>query len=182
MKVHGFVLLALLPLAACGPKHAAAPKAQAPKAASAPPPAPSTPSAPLPGLAVIRDLYKPSLTPMPDAPGHDAFFIPDVARGLRARSHPGREGALDFDYRYGAQTVQVSEVVVTAANTLEGERVTARFNNIGKPYEVDYDLMETRDGWRIADVSAPAQQGDAAWDLRQMLKLPPMDSAAPSRP
>ncbi len=171
-------------LAACGPRHASAPKATPPPpAASARPPAPPpTPTGPLPGLAVIRDLYKPALAPVPDRPAKDEFFTPDLARGLKAHSHPGRAGAITFDYRYGAETLQVSEVTVTAANTLEGERVTARFDNIGKPYQIDYDLLETRDGWRIADVSAPAQQGDGPWDLRQMFKLPPIDSAPPARP
>ncbi len=164
---------------ACGPKPA--PKAPAPAAKPAPPP-PAPPSGPLPGLAVIHDLYLPSLTPIPDSPSKDPFFAEDLARALKAHSHPGRDGALDFDYRYGAQTLDVSEVVVTAVNTLEGERATARFNNIGKPYEVNYDLMETRDGWRIADVSAPAQQGAAAWDLRVTFKLPPIDSAPARRP
>jgi len=186
VKRVGFVLLALLTLAACGPKPA--PKAQGPSGApatateDAPAAAPPAPSGPLPGLAVIRDLYKPSLTPVPDRVSQDPFFTEDLARALKAHSHPGRDGALDFDYRYGAATLDVSEVVVTAVNTLEGERATARFNNIGKPYQVNYDLMETRDGWRIADVSAPAQQGEAGWDLRARFKLPPIDSEPDRRP
>jgi hypothetical protein len=180
VKRVALALFALLPLVACGPKTAS--KAPASAAQPAAKPAAPPPSAPLPGLAVIHDLYKPSLTPMPDRVSDDPFFAEDLARALKARSHPGRDGALDFDYRYGAQTVDVSEVTVTAVNTLEGERVTARFNNIGKPYEVDYDLVETRDGWRIADVSAPAQQGDPAWDLRQRFKLPAIDSEPDRRP
>ena len=180
VKRVAIALLALLPLMACGPK----PASKAPPSAAKPAaPAPSAESsAPLPGLAVINDLYKPSLTPVPDRVSEDPFFTEDLARALKAHSHPGRDGALDFDYRYGAQTLDVSEVVVTAVNTLEGERATARFNNIGKPYEVNYDLMETRDGWRIADVSAPAQQGGGAWDLRAMFKLPPIDSEPDGKP
>jgi hypothetical protein len=183
VKRFGFVLLVLLPLSACGPKHASGAKAPAARAASsAQPAAPQGPAAPLPGLAVVRDLYKPGTAPIPDAPGKDPFFTPDLARALKAHSYPGRPGAIDFDYRYGAQTLEVSEVTVTAANTLDGERVAARFDNIGKAYEIDYDLLETRDGWRIADVSAPAQQGDGPWDLRQMFKLPAADTAPTARP
>jgi hypothetical protein len=187
VKPAHFAALALLPFAACGPKHAAPPKvppaqtaAQPPGAAS--PTSPPKPAQPLPGLGVIRELYKPSLTPFPDNPANDPFFTEELARALKRDSHPGEVGAIDFDYRYGAQDVQVSEVTVTAVNTADGERATARFDNIGKPYVVNYDLTLTRQGWRIADVSAPAQQGDTPWDLRQMLKLPPPDSEPPRRP
>ena len=183
VKPVSFVVLAALvlaPLAACGPKHAAAPKAApAPPIPPAPPPKPAQP---LPGLAVIRELYKPVRTPFPTNPARDPFFTQEVARAMKRDSHPGRVGAIDFDYRYGAQQVQVNEVTVTAVNTLDGERATARFLNIGKPYEVNYDLTLTRDGWRIANVFAPPQQGDQTWDLRRMLKLPAPDSEPPQRP
>jgi hypothetical protein len=174
------VLLALLPLVACGPKHPAAPKVPAKPAAPAP--GPPRPTGPLPGLDLLRDLYKPTAAPFPDSPAKDPFFTEEVARAIKRDSHRGRVGAMDFDYRYGAQEVQVREVTVTAVNTLDGERATARFVNQGKPYEVHYDLTLTRQGWRIANVYAPPQQGDTAWDLRQMLKLPPPDSEPPRQP
>ena len=105
-----------------------------------------------------------------------------MARALKTDSHPDAVGAVDFDYRYGAQDVQIAKLQLTAINTLDGERVIARFDNFQKPYEVDYDLVLTREGWRIAEVSAPAQQGDQAWSLRAMLKLPSPDSEPPRKP
>jgi len=172
-----FVAL-LAALSACGPKRPAPPPPQ-PAAAQAPAPQPRVD---LPGLPVVRSLYAPEAAPFPAKPDHDPFFTPELARALKKDSHPDEVGAVDFDYRYGAQDVQISNLGMAAINTLDGERVIARFNNFQKPYEVDYDLVLTREGWRIADVSAPAQQGDQAWSLRAMLKLPSPDSEPPHRP
>jgi hypothetical protein len=163
-------------LAACGPKRPSAPKSPP---AAAPAPALSTN---LPGLTVIRALYVPQAAPFPNKPAKDPFFTLEMARALKADSHRDRVGAIDFDYRYGAQEVELSNLQLGALNTLDGERVVARFDNAQKPFEVDYDLVLTREGWRIADVSAPAQQGDQAWSLRAMLKLPSPDSEPPQRP
>lgn len=171
-------LFALAILSACGPKHPATPTSPPPKPAA---PAPQ-PRLDLPGLPIVRALYAPQVAPFPDKPEHDPFFTPELARALKKDSHPDEVGAVDFDYRYDAQDVQMSDLQLIAVNTLDGERVIARFNNFRKPYEVDYDLVLTRDGWRIADVSAPAQQGDQAWSLRAMLKLPPPDSEPPRKP
>ncbi len=71
--------------------------------------------------------------------------------------------------------MQITNLQINAANTADGERAVAKFDNIGKPYEVDYDLMLTRQGWRIANISAPAQNGDQAWNLRATLKLGPAE-------
>ncbi len=185
VKVYPVLFALVVGLAACGPKRAPPPRPQPPGAAPATAPAPAP--APklrtdLPGLAVIHDLYAPALTPFPEKPAQDPFFTTEVARALKAHSHPGRVGAIDFDYRYGAQDVQLTNLQLAAVNTLDGERVVARFDNAGKPYEVDYDLVLTRDGWRISDVSAPPQQGDMSWGLRALLKLPPPDSEPPRRP
>ena len=184
MKRVSIALAALLALAACGPKKkSAAPPAPSKPAAQAPARAPGAPSGPLPGLALLRDFYKPTATPYPDSPAKDPFFTEDLARAIKKdTSKKGEVGAIDFDYRYGAQDLQITEVEVSANNTLDGEQATARFNNMGKPYEVDYRLTLTRAGWRIEDISAPAQQGDTAWDLRTMLKLPPPGSEAPHPP
>ena len=180
MKAVPFLVALLACLAACGPKRPVAPPSPPqPASDQAPVPAPRTD---LPGVGLIRALYAPSITPFPDKPAKDPFFTLDLAKALKADSHPGEVGAIDFDYRYGAQDVQLSNLQIAAINTLDGERVVARFENAEKPYEVDYDLVLTRDGWRISDISAPAQQGDQAWSLRAMLKLPSPDSEPPRRP
>jgi hypothetical protein len=180
VKVFLPVLALLATLTACSPKRPAPP--------ASPPPRPSAqasspqPRTDLPGLAVVRALYAPKLTPFPDKPDHDPFFTAELAGALKKDSHPDEVGAVDFDYRYDAQDVQITDLQLTAVNTLDGERVAARFDNFQKPYEVDYDLVLTRDGWRVSDVSAPAQQGDQPWSLRAMLKLPSPDSEPPRRP
>lgn len=180
MKVLPFLVALLACLAACGPQRRPAPKTP-PASASDRPQVPA-PRTDLPGVGLIQALYAPSLTPFPEKPATDPFFTVELAKALKRDSHPGEVGAIDFDYRYGAQDVQLSNLHISAINTLDGERVVARFENAEKPYEVDYDLVLTRDGWRIADVSAPAQQGDEAWSLRAMLKLPSPDSEPPRKP
>ncbi|HVY33713.1 MAG TPA: hypothetical protein VG960_04755 [Caulobacteraceae bacterium] len=180
MKTAPSLIALLACLAACGPERPPAPKSPTAPVGDQPPvPAPRTD---LPGVGLVQALYAPSVMPFPDKPAKDPFFTLDLAKAMKRDSHPGEVGAIDFDYRYGAQDVQLSNLRITAINTLDGERVVARFENAEKPFEVDYDLVLTRDGWRIADVSAPAQQGDEAWSLRAMLKLPSPDSAPPRKP
>jgi hypothetical protein len=171
-------IAALLILAACGPKGAPAPPPSAPQVSAAPPaPAqPAAPSAPQdaaldPAAAVVRAVYAAAAAPIPDGPGRDPLFTPDLAGALMAHSHPGEPGALDMDYRYGARYVQVAQLAIGPAfATPTGARVTVRFDNIGMHFEIDYDLVQTPLGWRITDVSAPAQHGDGPWSLRAMLE------------
>jgi hypothetical protein len=172
--------LALLAvLSACGPKGPAPPASRGPPAAQAP----AGPSGQdLPGLAVIRAFYAPEAAPFPNSPDRNPYFTPELARALKRDRRAHGAGAADFDYRQGAQGARIADLRLTAVNTLDGERVVARFDHGHEPDEVDYDLVLTREGWRIADISAPAQEGGQAWSLRARLKLPAPDSEPPRRP
>lgn len=108
------------------------------------------------------------------------LFARDLAAAYRKDTGtPGDVGAIDFDWRYGAQDLQVTGLKVEPARLPPGQAamadralVRASFRNIGKPGEVFYRLCRRPDGaWRIADVYS--KDSPDAWDLRQMLKLDP---------
>jgi hypothetical protein len=108
------------------------------------------------------------------------IFARDLERAYRNDiSHPGEVGEIDFDWRYGAQDFQITELKIEAARLKPGAmpmadrgEVRATFKNFGKPYEVLYRVCRAQSGaWRIADVSS--NSGDDRWDLRQLLKLDP---------
>ncbi len=118
-------------------------------------------------LDLVRSLYR-TEAPPPDA---SAYFSRDLARAYRKDTgHPGEVGAIDFDWRYGAQDTEIGNLEFF---NMEGPRtatIRARFRNFGKPGEVVYDLCHAQRGWRISDVHMAA--GADSWDLRKMLKLP----------
>jgi hypothetical protein len=108
----------------------------------------------------------------------ERIFAADLAEAYgRDTGRPGEVGAIDFDWRYGAQDFKISSlkvlelpeppVIVGAPHVYW---VAARFKNFGKPIEVDYRVCRNAAGaWRIADVKS--DEADR-WDLRDILKLP----------
>jgi hypothetical protein len=128
-----------------------------------------------PPAALVRRLYAHKLLP-----DHvDRQFAHDLARAYhRDTSHPGEVGAIDFDWRYGAQDFQITDLAIVRVPRPAGQppkvdlaRVNVSFRNFGKPGLVTYRLCRSPvRGWRIADVSE-AGSGADAWDLRRMLKL-----------
>jgi hypothetical protein len=132
------------------------------------------PSAPPEAVALVRRLYAHEHTPTYVA----GLFARDLARAYRQdTSHPGDVGEIDFDWRFGAQDFQITELKIEPAPLQRGAmpmadrgEVRATFRNFGKPYEVLYRVCRAQSGaWRIADVSSDT--GDDKWDLRAMLKL-----------
>jgi hypothetical protein len=132
--------------------------------------------APPAAVQVVRRLYAHKLTPTHVT----GVFARDLARAYRKDiSHSGEVGEIDFDWRYGAQDFEITELKVEATRLKPGAmpmadrgEVRATFKNFGKPYEVLYRVCRSAEGgWRIADVSSV---GDAdKWDLRQLLHLDP---------
>jgi hypothetical protein len=100
------------------------------------------------------------------------YFARDLDAALKAdTSRPGEVGAVDFDYRYGAQDLQVSGLQLIQEVDNDEARVVAVFKNFGKANSVDWTLCRRPTGeWRIADASS--NTGAEDWDLRQMLRLP----------
>lgn len=121
-----------------------------------------------PRLLVLRLYSEPTLTLDPAA--QQAYFSDDLTAALRADSRPGEVGAIDFDYRYGAQDNQIAGLNVLETIDNDDAKVVAVFKNFGKPHSVNWKLCKRAGGdWRIYD--AWSNTGEE-WDLRQMLKLP----------
>ncbi len=100
-----------------------------------------------------------------------AYFAHDLDVALRADSaNPGEVGAVDFDYRYGAQDDQISGLNFIEEIDHDSASVVAVFKNFGKANSVNWTLCRRNDGsWRVAD--AWSNTGSETWDLRDMLKL-----------
>ncbi len=101
------------------------------------------------------------------------YFAHDLDAALKVdSSNPGEVGAVDFDYRYGAQDAEISGLQFVPEVDGDVARVVAVFKNFGKANSVDWTLCRRSNGdWLIAD--AASNTGQVEWDLRQMLKLPP---------
>jgi hypothetical protein len=151
------------------------------------PPAPADP------LALVNSLYVHKA-----APAHvERLFAADLAAAYRRDTgHPGEVGAIDFDWRYDAQDVRITDLKVFWGPPAEDSRrppalaparkgaavlppvetpapraVEASFRNFGKPRAVFYSICRTARGeLRIADVYTT---GRDRWSLRRMLKLDP---------
>jgi hypothetical protein len=119
--------------------------------------------------ALVQRLYgEPSLTMSGE--GQERYLAADLTQAMRADSHPGEVGALDFDYRYGAQDVQVSGLNVLETIDNDEAQVVAVFKNFNRPHSVNWKLCRRTSGdWRIYD--AWSNTGEE-WDLRTMLHLP----------
>jgi hypothetical protein len=135
------------------------------------------PSAPPSAVRLVKGLYVHEAEP-----NHvGRIFARDLARAYRKdTSHPDEVGEIDFDWRYGAQDEEITELKVEAVRLKPGAmpmadrgEVRATFKNFGKPYEVLYRVCRSAEGgWRIANVSSVG--GEDKWDLRRLLKLDPV--------
>lgn len=85
-----------------------------------------------------------------------ATLTPDLSAALTARAN-----TLDFDPVVDAQDWQLGPVSYEAA----ASGVIARFENLGEPKIVVYDLAEDAGAWRIANIRSPGR-----WDLMERLR------------
>jgi hypothetical protein len=146
--------------------------------------APATPqpmgaaTAPPSAVRLVKGLYAHEAAPTRVA----GVFARDLARAFRKDiSHKGEVGEIDFDWRYGAQDEEITELKVEAVRLKPGAmpmadrgEVRATFKNFGRPHEVLYRVCKSPEGgWRISDVSSVGEKADDTWDLRQLLKLDP---------
>ena len=82
----------------------------------------------------------------------------------------------DFDWRYGTQDYDVTEInvgrgVLRTAGGVTFADVPVTFRNFNQPTEeVTWTMCLGRKGWRVADVRGNDDSG--GWRLRQMLDLP----------
>jgi hypothetical protein len=123
--------------------------------------------------AYIRDFYRRELLPVKRAELR-AVFVGDLAAAMLKEYGKDEPGELNFDYRYGAQDWEVKNLRFETSPRLDGALVTSRFESFGKAFTIRFRLRAAGpDGWRIADVYAPAQNGDTSWSLRGKLGLAP---------
>ncbi len=119
---------------------------------------------------LVRSIYGHealSLSPAQSA----VYYAHDLDAALQAdSSNPGEVGAIDFDFRYGAQDEQIAGLNFIEEVDHDQASVVAVFKNFGKANSVNWTLCRRSDGgWRIAD--AWSNTGRDTWDLRDMLKL-----------
>jgi len=181
---------ALLVIGCTKPGEASNPRATAAAGSPAPAPispvaAPATPSAPADpkgAVAVVRGFYALSDEDAGSAAKAGDYFTPDLTRALQADAKTGEDGPkLDFDIRSNSQDPAITRLTLQSRPDAGGARVTARFDEAGRPEVVDYQVVMTPAGWRISDVSAPAENGALGWRLSDIMELHrPADSS--SRP
>lgn len=129
-----------------------------------------------PSLAAAEALVRAQYAPGADASAESAarLYEPVLARALMETSGAG--GAdLGFDPRYAELDWKIEGLALTTTAAPDGAMVAARFTNFGRPVEIDWRLIPAPDspqGWRVQDISAPAQNNLGAWDLRQLLLIP----------
>jgi hypothetical protein len=123
-------------------------------------------------ISVVQALYaEPALSV--DSPAAHSVFAADLDAALKADSTPGEVGAIDFDYRYGAQDTRISGLQLLEEVDGNLAKVVAVFKNFGRPESVDWLLCRRSSGeWRIADASSNTDRDSPPWDLRDLLKLP----------
>ncbi len=122
-------------------------------------------------LEVVQALY--SEQNLTFTPSHSAaYFARDLDTALKIDAgNPGEVGAVDFDYRYGAQDTAISGLELLPEVDNDQARVVAVFKNFGKANSVEWTLCRRANGdWRI--LNAGSNTGSEEWDLRRMLKLP----------
>ena len=120
--------------------------------------------------ALITALYsEPNLTF--GAAKSAGYFAHDLDVSLKGgRGDSNEVGSFDFDYRYGAQALDISGLQLLEEIDNDQAKVVAVFKNFGRPESVDWVLCRRADGtWRIADASSNTDK--YPWDLRDMLKL-----------
>jgi hypothetical protein len=122
--------------------------------------------------ALVRAQYAPDADSSPQMAAR--LYTPDLA-AAQAKALAGG-GDIGFDPRYGDSDWKLEGLIVSAAATPGGALVAARFKSFGKAIEVDWRLVaapDGLDGWRVSDIASPEQNGIPAWDLRDLLSLPP---------
>jgi Protein of unknown function (DUF3828) len=113
--------------------------------------------------AFLRGIYTPY-------PNHDfkgqpfwqvnRFFAPDLARAIEAdmreAKRRGEAPKLDGDPFVDAQDWDIAKLSISVK--ADGPRAVGfvSFENLGKPTQIQLDLVRTSAGWRIADIEAPS--------------------------
>jgi hypothetical protein len=90
----------------------------------------------------------------------DRFFTPELARtieaDMREAKRRGEAPKLDGDPFLDAQDWDIENLAITVK--ADGPKAVGEvaFDNLGKRVGIMVDLVQTRVGWRIADIKAPS--------------------------
>lgn len=84
----------------------------------------------------------------------DHLFEPALARAI-VKASKSDEPVIDYDPFANAQDFEIkSYTLQTEQKTADRARVAATFVNFGKSVAVHYDLIRSKSGWRIRDITA----------------------------
>jgi len=101
----------------------------------------------------------------------ERLFEPTLARGLiRALNSAANqeEPVIDFDPFVDGQDFDIPSYSLKTENkTADRVRILAVFTNMGEPRQVTYDMVATKAGWRIHDIS----WGQGRGSFRRILKV-----------
>lgn len=165
-------------LAACGPaKKDEAPPPLAGQAADASHPtgAHTVPADVRGAEMLVRELNSREAAPG-TAVENQTYFAADIAAALTTDSSRDEVGNVDFDYRWNAQDVEITDVAYQAlpVNT-DRALITVTFKNFGEAGQTFYDLCKRPDAsWKILDVRSNEKPDGS---VRAMLKLRPSSEA-----
>ena len=116
-------------------------------------------------LSFVTALYNRPSPFLGRVSGYRRVFMPDLARAMAQDTQPPEQGAIRFDWRFGAPRAHVSDLQFEVKPTLLSAVVTARFRVDGQPTVTRIKLLKRRTGWRVHDI------GQNAWSLRSCLKM-----------
>ncbi len=77
---------------------------------------------------------------------------------------------IDFDPISDGQDSDLSAFSYETRLTGDGAETIARFRNFGEPVRLTYSLVETSDGWRVADISKTGPTREEGWRLSEILR------------
>jgi hypothetical protein len=104
---------------------------------------------PLDSDATMRLYFEPSLA---------ALLIADANAAKKRRDVP----TLDSDPFISGQDWEIGLVDIAVSDIAPDKaKATVKFNNFKMPTTVLYDLVKLKNGWRIADITWPANDSDS---------------------
>lgn len=124
----------------------------------------------------VKRVY--AMNSLPSTPaGADALLARDMAAAYKLDLvKPEPQPSTNFDWRYGSQDWELSELAIGRAVDLPSvSGVTMRdvpvtFKDLSQPKAVTWRMCLAAQGWRVADVRGTDDQG--VWSVREMLSLP----------
>jgi hypothetical protein len=77
---------------------------------------------------------------------------------------------LDFDPIVDGQDSDLSNFSYETRLTEGGAETEVRFRNFGEPVRLTYRLIETSEGWRVADIVSVKPTREQSWRLTELLR------------